>query len=65
MIENLVQSGLKVPEGELTALRQLALHRSLRSGHRVTAPDLLRPLVTAFLNENRDEVELALRMVRG
>ncbi|QDU18466.1 hypothetical protein [Urbifossiella limnaea] len=64
-MDDLVSSGLKLPAAELTELRQLALLRSIRSGERVTVPDLVRPLITTFLLANVGEVREAMEMLGG
>jgi hypothetical protein len=62
---DLVASGLKLPASELTALRQLALLKSIRGGERVSVPDLVRPLITTFLLAHSAEVREAMEMLGG
>ena len=65
MSDDLMASGLKLPAFELTALRQLALLRSIRGGERVSVPDLVRPLITTFLLAHCGEVREAMEMLGG
>jgi hypothetical protein len=65
MSDDLMASGLKLPAFELTALRQLALLRSIRNGERVTVPELVRPLISTFLLANSAEVRAAMEMLGG
>ncbi len=64
-MDELVSSGLKLPSTELTALRQLALLRSLRGGERVTVPEIVRPLITTYLLAHVGEIREAMDLLGG